>query len=69
VDDYKTFKERIKEGGFVYAHWDGTPETEDKIKDETKATIRLIPLEEGEPGKCIYTGEPSDQKVLFARAY
>ncbi len=69
VDDYESFKERIKKGGFVYAHWDGTPETEEKIKDETKATIRLIPLEEGEPGKCIYTGEPSEQKVLFARAY
>ncbi len=69
VDDYETFKKRIKEGGFVYAHWDGRAETEEKIKDETKATIRLIPLEEGEPGKCIYTGDPSDQKVLFARAY
>ncbi|WP_440999670.1 proline--tRNA ligase [Fodinibius sp. SL11] len=70
VDSYDEFKDVIEnEGGFVYAHWDGTPETEEKIKDETKATIRCIPLEEGEEGECMITGNPSDQKVLFARAY
>jgi prolyl-tRNA synthetase len=70
VDSYDEFKEVIEnEGGFVYAHWDGTAETEEKIKDETKATIRCIPLEDGEEGKCMVTGEPSEQKVLFARAY
>ena len=57
-------------GGFIYAHWDGTPETEQKIKDETKATIRCIPLDaEGEEGKCIYSGKPSKQRVIFALAY
>ncbi|HNX43317.1 MAG TPA: proline--tRNA ligase [Bacteroidales bacterium] len=57
-------------GGFISAHWDGTPETEQKIKDETKATIRLIPLNnKQEAGKCIYTGKPSTQRVIFARAY
>ncbi len=70
VDSYEEFKEVIEnEGGFVYAHWDGTPETEAKIKDETKATIRCIPLEDGEAGECMVTGKPSEQKVLFARAY
>ena len=71
VDTYDEFKEIINSsGGFVYAHWDGTMETEEKIKSETKATIRLIPMnEDGEPGKCIYTGKPSKQKVLFAKAY
>ncbi|HET6528910.1 MAG TPA: proline--tRNA ligase [Balneolaceae bacterium] len=70
VDSYDEFKKIIEnEGGFVYAHWDGTAETEEKIKDETKATIRCIPLEGGEPGKCMVTGKPSKQKVLFARAY
>ncbi len=58
------------DGGFVYAHWDGTPETEEKIKEETKATIRCIPLNnKAEEGKCIYTGKPSKQRVVFARAY
>ncbi|MCX6291561.1 MAG: proline--tRNA ligase [Bacteroidetes bacterium] len=58
------------EGGFVYAHWDGTSETEEKIKEETKATIRCIPLDNKlEEGKCIYSGKPSRQRVLFARAY
>ncbi|WP_372636593.1 proline--tRNA ligase [Fodinibius sp.] len=68
---YEEFREIIEEeGGFVYAHWDGTAETEEKIKDETKATIRCIPLgEDGEEGKCMVTGKPSKQKVLFARAY
>jgi prolyl-tRNA synthetase len=57
-------------GGFLSAHWDGTPETEDKIKEMTKATIRCIPLDnEQEEGKCILTGNPSTQRVLFARAY
>jgi prolyl-tRNA synthetase len=57
-------------GGFVMAHWDGTPETEEKIKEETKATIRCIPLDNPkEEGKCIYTGKPSPQRVIFARAY
>ena len=56
--------------GFVSAHWDGTPETEEKIKEQTKATIRCIPLEnKQEEGKCILTGNPSSQRVLFARAY
>ena len=56
--------------GFVSAHWDGTPETEEKIKEQTKATIRCIPLDnKQEAGKCILTGNPSSQRVLFARAY
>ncbi|HKK44030.1 MAG TPA: proline--tRNA ligase [Balneolaceae bacterium] len=70
VDSYEEFKEVLdNKGGFIYAHWDGTAETEEKIKDETKATIRCIPLEDGEEGKCMVTGKPSKQKVLFARAY
>ncbi|MBS4014135.1 MAG: proline--tRNA ligase [Bacteroidetes bacterium] len=57
-------------GGFIYAHWDGTAETEQKIKEETKATIRCIPLNnKPEAGKCIYSGNPSTQRVIFARAY
>ena len=57
-------------GGFVVAHWDGTAETEEKIKEKTKATIRCIPLNnKQENGKCILTGKPSTQRVLFARAY
>ena len=56
--------------GFVSAHWDGTPETEEKIKELTKATIRCIPLDaKEEVGKCILTGKPSSKRVLFARAY
>jgi prolyl-tRNA synthetase len=56
--------------GFISAHWDGTPETEDKIKELAKATIRCIPLNNPlEEGKCIFTGNPSTQRVLFARAY
>ncbi len=59
-----------EKGGFISAHWDGTAETEDKIKELTKATIRCIPLNnEQEAGKCILTGNPSTQRVLFARAY
>ncbi len=71
VDDYASFKEIINgSGGFVWAHWDGTSETEEKIKQETKATIRCIPLDEQpEPGVCMYSGKPSTQRVLFAKAY
>lgn len=70
VDTWDEFKEKIEEGGFILAHWDGTTETEIKIKEETKATIRCIPLEgDKTPGKCIYTGKPSTQRVLFARNY
>ncbi|WP_103664538.1 proline--tRNA ligase [Gracilimonas amylolytica] len=70
VDSYEEFQKVIEDkGGFIWAHWDGTPETEEKIKEETKATIRLIPLEESEEGKCMVTGKPSKQKVLFARSY
>ncbi len=71
VDSYDEFKKVLKEkGGFISAHWDGTSETEQKIKDETKATIRCIPLEgDKTPGKCIVTGNPSTQRVLFAKAY
>ena len=71
ADDYDTFKEIISQrGGFVLAHWDGTPETEQRIKEETKATIRCIPLDNPqEEGKCILTGKPSKQRVLFAEAY
>lgn len=71
VDDYAEFKQVLDEkGGFILAHWDGTPETEERIKDETKATIRCIPYNASEEeGKCILTGRPSNQRVLFARAY
>lgn len=71
VDSYDEFKRLLDEQpGFISAHWDGTPETEQQIKDETKATIRCIPLNnKQEEGKCILTGKPSKQRVLFARAY
>jgi prolyl-tRNA synthetase len=71
ADNYADFKEIIgSKGGFVSAHWDGTAETEEKIKQETKATIRCIPIEkDGEKGQCMVTGKPSEQRVLFARAY
>ena len=70
VNTWEEFKEEIKKGGFLMCHWDGTPETEEKIKAETKATIRCIPLEgDKTPGKCIYTGKPSSQRVIFAIAY
>ncbi|MCP4520098.1 MAG: proline--tRNA ligase [Cytophagales bacterium] len=71
VDSYDDFKKVLEEkGGFVSAHWDGTTETEDKIKEETKATIRCIPLDnKEEEGVCIYSGKPSTQRVLFAKAY
>jgi prolyl-tRNA synthetase len=73
VDTYEEFKEQIEKGGFILAHWDGTTETEERIKDETKATIRCIPFEADEesltPGKCMVTGKPSARRVLFARSY
>jgi len=70
VDTYDEFKEVIEKGGFVLAHWDGTTGTELKIKEETKATIRIIPVdEEAEEGKCMVTGKPSPRRVVFARAY
>ena len=70
VDSWEGFKEQIERGGFILAHWDGTPETEEKIKNETKATIRCIPLDAPEEqGKCVYSGEPSTRRVIFARAY
>jgi len=71
TDSYDEFKKLLDEkGGFISAHWDGTVETEASIKEETKATIRCIPLDgKAENGKCIYSGKPSTQRVLFARAY
>ena len=70
VDTWEEFKEQIEKGGFILAHWDGTTETEEKIKEETKATIRCIPLDgEEEEGKCVYTGKPSKRRVIFARNY
>ncbi|MDR2627240.1 MAG: proline--tRNA ligase, partial [Dysgonamonadaceae bacterium] len=70
VDTYDEFKAKLDDGGFFLAHWDGTPETEEHIKTETKATIRCIPLEgDKTPGKCMVTGKPSKQRVIFARAY
>ncbi len=71
ADTWEEFKQLIEEkGGFVAAHWDGTKETEQIIKTETKATIRCIPLDsQPEVGKCIYTGKPSERRVLFAIAY
>ena len=74
VDTYDEFKAEIENGGFILAHWDGTPETEAKIKEETKATIRCVPFEtylddDKQPGKCMVTGKPSACRVLFARAY
>src|SRR5690606_30896662 len=71
IDSYDEFKRVLDErGGFISAHWDGTAETEQLIKEETKATIRCIPLDNPlEEGKCIRTGKPSTQRVLFARAY
>lgn len=70
VDSYDDFKVEIEKGGFLLCHWDGTPETEEKIKDDTKATIRCIPLEgDKTPGVCMVSGKPSAQRVVFARAY
>lgn len=70
TDSYEEFKQLLDKGGFILAHWDGTPETEEAIKEDTKATIRCIPLDgKIEPGICIYSGKPSSQRVIFARAY
>jgi len=71
VDDFGAFKDAIEnKGGFVSAHWDGTTETELKIKEETKATLRCIPLDaKEEEGKCVFSGKPSKRRVLFAKAY
>jgi len=71
VNDYDEFKSILNlNGGFISAHWDGTIETEEKIKKETKATIRCIPFNSfKESGKCIYSNKPSSQRVLFAKAY
>jgi prolyl-tRNA synthetase len=71
VDTFEEFKNVLKtKGGFISAHWDGTTETETKIKELTKATIRCIPLEaDKEEGKCVFSGNPSSQRVLFAKAY
>ncbi|HRW20638.1 MAG TPA: proline--tRNA ligase [Bacteroidales bacterium] len=71
VDTYSEFKNILETNpGFIYAHWDGTSETENKIQEETKATIRCIPINSKlEHGKCIITGKPSKQRVLFAKAY
>ncbi len=70
VDSYDEFKEKIEQGYFVLAHWDGTPETEERVKNETKATIRCIPMDDdNEPGCCMVTGKPSARRVLFARNY
>ena len=70
VNDFSDFKEKINTGGFVYAHWDGTSETEDQIKKLTKATIRCVPMDrEKEKGTCILSGKPSNQRVVFAKSY
>ncbi len=71
VDTWDEFVKQIEgKGGFVYAHWDGTKETEEKIKEATKATIRCIPLDaKKEDGKCVFSGKPSQRRVVFARAY
>ncbi|MEO6328166.1 MAG: His/Gly/Thr/Pro-type tRNA ligase C-terminal domain-containing protein, partial [Ginsengibacter sp.] len=71
VDTWDDFEKRLDDkGGFIFAHWDGTAETENKIKELSKATIRCIPLNNKlQEGKCILTGNPSKERVLFARAY
>ena len=72
VDTWDDFKEKIEKGGFLLCHWDGTRETEEKIKELTKATIRCIPMDTDvmkEEGKCVYSGKPSKQRVIFARSY
>ena len=70
INSWEDFKIQIEKGGFISAHWDGTSETEDKIKEETKATIRCIPLDaKEEDGVCVYSGKASKTRVLFARAY
>ena len=70
VNSYDEFKVEIEKGGFLLCHWDGTPETEDKIKNDSKATIRCIPIDGNKtPGKCMISGKPSAQRVVFARSY
>ena len=70
VDTWDEFKTEIEKNGFLLCHWDGTPETEESIKEETKATIRCIPYDAvEEEGKCIYSGKPSHRRVVFARSY
>ncbi len=70
VDSYEEFKVEIEKGGFILAHWDGTTETEEKVKAETKATIRCVPLDgDDTPGFCMVTGKPSARRVIFARNY
>lgn len=70
IDSYEEFKEKIEQGGFFLCHWDGTTETEERIKEETKATIRCIPLDgDDTPGKCMVTGKPSARRVIIARNY
>jgi prolyl-tRNA synthetase len=71
VDSWEAFLKVLdNQGGFIMAHWDGTKETEEKIKEETKATIRCIPFDSPEEqGKCVYSGKPSNRRVLFARSY
>jgi prolyl-tRNA synthetase len=70
VNDYDEFKKKIEDGGFFLAHWDGTRETEERLQEETKATIRCIPFDrKKEPGKCLVTGKPSEGRVVLARAY
>ena len=71
VDTWEEFQQVLNDkGGFILAHWDGTPETEQAIKDATKATIRCIPMDvTPEEGKCVYSGKPSHYRVLFAKSY
>lgn len=70
VDTWEQFQEQIERGGFLLAHWDGTSETEEAIKEDTKATIRCIPLDAPEEvGACVFSGKPSSRRVIFARAY
>ena len=70
ADTFQEFKGLIENGGFVWAHWDGTNETEERINEETKATIRCIPLQKtDDSGECVYSSKPSIQRVLFAKAY
>jgi prolyl-tRNA synthetase len=71
VDKWDEFLKVLdNQGGFIMAHWDGTVETEEKIKEETKATIRCIPFDSpDENGTCVYSGKPSKRRVLFARSY
>ena len=70
MNSYDEFKAKIEAGGFFLAHWDGTRETEDRIQEETKATIRCIPFDrKPEAGKCMVTGKPSEGRVVLARAY